>query len=163
MIRSAKLKDAKSIIDIYNYYILHSGATFEEKQIDEAEMCVRINISDKRFPWLVFEENKQVLGYAYAGAWKGRSAYLHTVEISVYLQASAVQKGIASQLYTELLKRLQYQNIHAVIAGIALPNEASIALHEKFGFEKIAHFKEVGFKFGKWMDVGYWQLLLSDK
>lgn len=159
MIRSVHLEDAEAIATIYNYYIENTTATFEEEAIDSEEMKKRISGIVSKYPYLVFEEEGAILGYAYGSDWKGRSAYKFTVESSIYLGPNAISKGIGSILYTALLKQLIALDFHAIIGGISLPNEASVALHEKFGFEKIALFKEVGFKFNKWVDVGYWQLI----
>jgi len=92
--------------------------------------------------------------------WKDRSAYRYSVESTVYVDPAALGVGYGSQLYESLLANLRQQKFHVVMGGIALPNQASIRFHEKFGFQKIAHFKEVGYKFGQWIDVGYWQLIL---
>jgi len=100
------------------------------------------------------------MGYAYANKWKSRRAYKHSVESTIYIQSGELYKGIGTILYGELINRLKNLGFHSIIGGIAMPNEASINLHEKLGFEKVAHFKEVGFKFEKWIDVGYWELLL---
>lgn len=101
-----------------------------------------------------------VIGYAYASKWKGRCAYRFAVETSVYVDSSARGAGVGTVLYEALFAALRGRGIHAAIGGIALPNEASIALHERFGMKKVAHFEQVGFKFGRWIDVGYWQRLL---
>jgi phosphinothricin acetyltransferase len=161
MIRKVTLEDAREIAEIYNYYVLNSCVTFEELEVSAEEMRGRIEAVNLKFPWLVFEKDSEILGYAYATMWKPRSAYKHTAESTVYLKREAIKNGIGSLLYKELLCQLTDLGFHAIIGGISLPNEASIALHEKFGFEKIAHFKEVGFKFKKWIDVGYWELLIN--
>ena len=161
MIRSVTLEDAREIAEIYNFYILNSCVTFEELAVSTDEMRGRIEATHSKFPWLVFEKDSEILGYAYATMWKPRSAYKHTVEISVYLKTEAKNAGIGTLLYKELISQLTDLGFHAVIGGISLPNEASVALHEKFGFEKIAQFKEVGYKFKKWIDVGYWELLIN--
>ena len=163
MIRAVKLEDAKEIAEIYNYYILNSCVTFEELPVSAEEMRGRIEVAYLKFPWLVFEKDNEILGYACASSWKPRSAYKHTVEITVYLKKEATKNGIGSLLYAALIGQLTDLGFHAVIGGISLPNEASIALHEKFGFEKIAQFKEVGYKFKKWIDVGYYELLINKK
>jgi phosphinothricin acetyltransferase len=163
MIRTVKLEDAKEIAEIYNHYILNSFVTFEELAVSTEEMHGRIEASHLKFPWLVFEKENEILGYAYASVWKPRSAYKHTVESTVYLKKEATKYGIGSLLYAALISQLKGLGYHAVIGGISLPNEASVALHEKFGFEKIAQFKEVGYKFNKWIDVGYWELLIHKK
>lgn len=163
MIRAVKLEDAREIAEIYNYYILNSCVTFEEFAVSAEEMRGRIEATNSKYPWLVFEKDEEIIGYAYASAWKPRSAYKHTVESTVYLKKEATKNGIGSLLYTALIGQLTDLGFHAVIGGISLPNEASVALHEKFGFEKIAQFKEVGYKFQKWIDVGYWELLIRNK
>ena len=162
MIRKVTLEDAGEISEIYNHYILNSIATFETIAIGVEEMQNRIRLVQQNFPWLVFESDGEILGYAYATEWKARRAYKRTVESTVYLRQDAFNKGIGTKLYKALLKELKKMKVHAVIGGISLPNDASIALHEKFKFEKVAHFKEVGFKFNKWIDVGYWELLIKD-
>jgi phosphinothricin acetyltransferase len=108
----------------------------------------------------VWVEDQVVQGFAYASKWKGRCAYRYSVESTAYLADCSTGRGIGTRLYEALFTELRKSKMHVVMAGIALPNDASIALHEKLGFEKVAHFREVGWKFGKWIDVGYWQLLL---
>ena len=160
MIRSVHHSDAKAISEIYNFYVKNTVITFEEEAVSENEMRNRIDNVTKRFPWLVYELNGELLGYSYATDWKTRSAYRHTVESTVYLRNGESGKGIGKKLYQHLISELQKLNIHAVIGGISLPNEASIALHEKLGYKKIGQFHEVGLKFNKWVDVGYWELIL---
>lgn len=161
MIRPAITSDAIAIAKIYNYYISHSLATFEEIEINAEEMASRILSVSQKLPWLIYEESNEILGYAYATLWKPRSAYRNTVESTVYVKPNAFKKGIGKLLYNELINRLKALEHHAVLAGITLPNEASVALHEKLGFVKVGQLKEVGNKFGKWVDVGYWELLLK--
>ena len=159
--RDVKLSDAESIADIYNHYIRKTIITFEENEITKKDIESRIlTVESSGLPWIVVENNNKIQGYAYAGNWSERSAYRHTVESTVYLSPFEKSKGLGTQLYRELLSRLKEKSIHSVIGGISLPNPASIALHEKFGMEKVAHFKEVGFKFNQWVDVGYWQIKL---
>ncbi|WP_430816706.1 arsinothricin resistance N-acetyltransferase ArsN1 family B [Carboxylicivirga sp. RSCT41] len=160
MIRQVKPADASLIAGIYNHFIKHSIATFELDSIDSDEMLNRVKKITASYPFVVFEENDQILGYAYASAWKSRKAYARTVETSVYLHHKAQGKGIGTRLYSHLMNELKNKEIHAVIGGISLPNDASVKLHEKLGFQKIGHFKQVGRKFDKWIDVGYWELLL---
>ena len=162
MIRPAVPKDAENIASIYNYYVANTVASFEEEPITGKEMARRIKEKPPHLPWLVYEQDGEVAGYAYANRWKARAAYRYAVESTIYLNQACAGKGIGTALYAELIAQLRLAGCHCVLAGISLPNEASIALHEKFGFQKIAHFKQVGFKFGRWVDVGYWQLLLTD-
>lgn len=163
MIRKVKLDDAQEIAEIYNYYILNSVVTFEENPVTTEEMKNRIQSTNSKLPYIVYEKDKKVLGYAYANEWKLRSAYKYTAESTVYLKREITQKGIGSLLYEELIKQLTSMNYHVIIGGISQPNDASVALHEKFGFKKVAHFKEVGYKFNKWVDVGYWELMIYQK
>jgi phosphinothricin acetyltransferase len=161
MIRPAQLEDADAIARIYNHYIHNTVITFEEQPVTQQAMAERVDeISGAALPWLVAVNSSRVVGYAYASPWKSRSAYRYSVESTIYLDPAALGIGLGSQLYEALLARLGQRNIHVVIGGIALPNPASIRLHEKFGFRKIAHFEEVGYKFGRWVDVGYWQRIL---
>jgi len=162
MVRVVKIQDAEQITEIYNYYILHSTFTFEESPISAKEMSKRIQTNISTLPWVVYEKDAQIFGYAYASPWKARSAYLHSAEITVYLKQGESNKGLGKLLYSDLIQRLKKMKYRAIMGGIALPNEASIALHEKLGFEKVAHFKKVGFKFNQWIDVGYWQLLVDE-
>jgi len=110
--------------------------------------------------WFVAERAGEVVGYSYATSWRPRAAYRHSAETTVYLAPGEAGRGIGSALYQYLISALSDQQIHAIIGGIALPNPASVALHEKFGFHKVAHFEQVGFKLGRWVDVGYWQRIL---
>jgi phosphinothricin acetyltransferase len=162
-IRDATLDDAAAIAAIYNPYVAQTCITFETDTVSEVEMRERIvEVAAARLPWLVAIKDDAIVGYAYASKWKGRCAYRHSAETTVYLDPSSKGKGIGRAIYAALIGRLRAGGMHAVIGGIALPNEASIALHERLGFEKVAHFKQVGFKQDRWIDVGYWQLLLAD-
>ena len=161
MLRAATPADAAAITGIYNHYILNTIVTFEEEAVTKEEMAQRITeVLEAGRPWLVWEENGRVLGYAYASAWKSRCAYRFALETTVYLDKDATGRGLGTKLYSALIDRYRNTRIHAIIGGVALPNDASTALHEKLGFKKIAHFKEVGWKFDQWIDVGYWELIL---
>ncbi len=161
MIRPVSPSDATGIAEIYNYYIQNSTVTFEEKKVNASDIQSRIEkVTFAELPWLVAEYNGQIVGYAYATKWKERSAYRFSVEISIYVAHQHHGNGWGSKLYDSLFEELRNLEIHLVIGGITLPNDASIALHEKFEMKKVAHFKEIGFKFNKWLDVGYWQLKL---
>lgn len=159
MIRDVTLEDAQAICDIYNYYISDTVITFEELVINSAEIAKRIRaVQQANLPWFVFESSSgEILGYAYATKWRERFSYRFSVEITVYLCPKQAGKGLGTQLYKALFASLKSKDIHSVIGGITLPNEASVAIHEKFGMSKVAHFKEVGYKFDQWLDVGYWQ------
>lgn len=159
-IRHYTPSDAAAICDIYNHYIEHTVITFEEIPLTLAQMQERIAAYTQLYPWLVCEDEGKVLGYAYASKWKERIAYKHTAEITVYLKHDTTQKGYGSALYSELIAQLKTRGCHVLLGCIAIPNEASVRLHERMGFEKVAHFAEVGRKFDRWLDVGYWQKTL---
>lgn len=162
MIRDASVSDAQAIVSIYNHYIRESIATFEEVELGAQDMADRIQaVQAAGLHWLVLVEDERLVGYAYAANWHRRSAYRHSVEVSVYLAADVAGKGWGSRLYDQLFARLRDNDVHVVIGGISLPNPASVALHEKFGMVQAAHYKEVGRKFGRWLDVGYWQVILD--
>jgi L-amino acid N-acyltransferase YncA len=157
-IRAATAEDAADLVRIYNHYIATTVITFEEAELSGADMLVRLREIDAvGLPWLVAQSAAGVNGFAYASRWKGRCAYRYSVESTIYLEPAAWGQGLGTVLYSNLLARLQQGGSHTVIGGIALPNAASVALHEKLGLQKIAHFAEVGFKLGRWVDVGYWQ------
>lgn len=161
-LRAAGAADGAAIAAIYNPYVLASTISFEEEAVEPAVMAARIaDVAAAGLPWLLAESGGVVVGYAYATRWRVRPAYRYAVETSVYLAPACHGQGIGRLLYERLLAQLRAGGFHLAIAGIALPNPASIALHERSGFQKAAHFREVGFKFGQWRDVGYWQLLLQ--
>ena len=161
MIRSANPADSPAVCAIYNYYVENTTHTFEEKTVSTGEMEDRIKTIGAKFPYLVMEDGSgEITGFAYINTWKERSSYRFSVEISVYVRENRRGKGIGRKLMEELLKETKKANIHSVVAGIVLPNDESIALHEKFAFKKIGQFIEIGFKFDKWHDVGYWELII---
>jgi len=160
VIRPVVPKDALAICGIYNHYIKDTVISFEEQPVSSGDMEGRIREITAKYPWLVLEEAGDILGYAYANKYRDRSAYRMTAEISIYLKSGEEGKGFGTLLMERLIDKSQSCGIHALLAAITLPNERSVAIHEKFGFEKIAHFREVGFKFGQWIDVGYWEKIL---
>ncbi len=123
-------------------------------------MQKRMALADDDHPWFVIEEQGVLVGFTYAAPWKSRAAYEFSCETTVYIAKNCSGKGLGRKLYQRLIDELRESPIHLLVAGIALPNDASVALHEKLGFRKVAHFNEVGFKFGKFIDVGYWQLTI---
>jgi L-amino acid N-acyltransferase YncA len=157
MIRDASAADAAQIVDIYNHYIEHTVITFEETVVTAHDMAARIADVQTALPWIVHETDGRIDGYCYATKWRTRIAYRFAVETTVYLRPGLGRRGLGTQLYSELHKRLQTLGLHIAIGGIALPNDASVGLHERQGFVKVAHFPGVGRKFNRWVDVGYWQ------
>lgn len=161
-IRAATPADAAQIAEIYNHFVLTSTITFEEQPVTVTEMALRIGeIETNGLPWWVaVSGGGRIMGFAYANKWKTRAAYRFSTEVTVYVRDGLGRSGIGSRLYAELFAALKARGVHAVIGGVALPNEASLRLHQKLGFEQVAHFREVGFKFDRWIDVTYWQRIL---
>jgi L-amino acid N-acyltransferase YncA len=161
-LRAAVRDDAAAVAALYNYFVLNTVITFEESAVPVEEMSARIGaVAARGLPWLVLEGAQGLLGYACASPWKVRQAYRFAVETTIYLQPGAGGRGYGTSLYTALLRELRGHQLHTAIGGVALPNEASVRLHERLGFQRVAYFKEVGFKQQRWIDVAYWQLLLQ--
>jgi phosphinothricin acetyltransferase len=160
IIRAAIPGDSSYIAEIYNHYILNSHATFELEPIDAVEMARRVgDIVDLGYPFLVSADDENVCGYTYGRPFRPRPGYRFSVEVAVYVKHDEQQRGIGRRLYDTLIPQMFDAGFHSLIATIALPNDASVRMHERFGFEKTGHFREVGRKFDRWVDVGYWQLL----
>jgi len=161
MLRTATPADAAAIAVIYNHYVVNTVITFEEEALPVEEMARRITETlAGGNPWFVWEEDGRIMGYSYAGKWKSRCSYRFSIEATVYLDKDATGRGLGTRLYSALIDVCRNTKIHAIIGGVALPNAGSVALHEKLGFKKVAHFREVGWKFDQWIDVGYWELIL---
>lgn len=158
MIRDFKAKDTKQLLDIYNYYVLNTIVTFDIEPLTLKAFTEKLTRINKDYPCIVFEEKNEILGYAYGSKWRPKPAYKQTVEATVYLKNGEQGKQIGSRLYRKLLDLLELEGYHIVLGGLTLPNDASVKLHEKFGFKQVAHFKEVGRKFDTWLDVAFWQL-----
>lgn len=160
MIRPVHINDTKALLDIYNYYVINTVVTFDIEPLTIMMFQDKLNTIIAGYPFIVFEEDNEILGYAYGSKFRPKPAYKHTVESTVYVKHNAHGKQIGTRLYLELLNQLRQTDAHVVLGVLTIPNEGSIKLHEKFGFEKVAHLKSVGLKFGKWQDVGIWQLNL---
>lgn len=160
-LRPATTGDAAAIAAIYAPYVRDSVATFELEAPEPSTIATRIGqVQAHGLPWLVAECDGQLHGYAYATTWKPRAAYDRTVETTIYLGPLATGQGLGRRLYAMLLDELQRAGLHALLGGIALPNAASVGLHEALGFTHVGTLRQVGFKCGRWVDVGYWQKLL---
>ena len=160
MIRPVQLSDAQALADIYNPYIRDTTITFEEEPVTAEEMAARIERVTAAYPWFVWEEEGRVLGYAYSSVWRARAAYRHSTETAIYFAMDQCGRGRGAALYQALLDELRRRGFHLVLGGLALPNEASVRLHEKLGFRRAGHMREAGRKFDRWIDVGFWELLL---
>lgn len=161
MIRNVEITDASSLEKIYNYYVEHSIATFEERVIPSKTMMMRIvRLRSDNYPFVVFVEDEKILGYAYVSEWNVRTAYRYTSEVSVYVDKDHTGKGIGEKMLREVVKQAKEQHVHSLIAVIAMPNDASCKMHQKLGFRQVGRLKEVGLKLKKLIDVEYWQIIL---
>ncbi|HXJ02985.1 MAG TPA: GNAT family N-acetyltransferase [Micropepsaceae bacterium] len=160
VIRKANPDDASAICRIYNPHVLKTVVTFEETEIAVPEMASRIANIGASYSFLAAEDDGAFAGYSYAARFNERIGYRYTVVTTVYVDQTMQGRGVGTALYRALLERLAAHSMHAAIGIIALPNPASIALHEKCGFRKVAHLDQAGIKFGRWIDVGYWQIVL---
>jgi L-amino acid N-acyltransferase YncA len=160
-IRAATAEDALAIQAIYAPVVLDSFASFEEIPPDTAEVARRM-LARPRLPWFVAQDGGRVVGYAYASQHRQRPGYRWSAEVSVYMDPAHHGRGIARALYTRLIAEVTELGYVSIFAGIALPNDASVSLHEAVGFEPIGVFSRIGFKNGAWHDVGWWQRALRD-
>jgi phosphinothricin acetyltransferase len=151
------------MLSIYAPIVRETPISFELEPPSEAEFQQRIRAIVERMPWLVCEISGEVLGYAYAGSHRTRGAYQWSVESSAYVSMGYRRKGVAKGLYASLKEILRVQGFYNVYAGIALPNPASVALHEAVGFEPVGVYQAIGYKLGRWHDVGWWQLSLQQE
>ena len=161
-IRAATVGDAAAVADIYAPYVRTSTISFETEPPAATVMAERMTAAPM-YPWLVAtNDDGLVLGYAYASTFKTRAAYRWTVETSVYLAGDQRGKGVGRLLYARLLATLKAQGFTQAIAIIALPNDWSISMHESVGFRRAGQLREVGWKSGSWLDIGYWQAELDE-
>jgi L-amino acid N-acyltransferase YncA len=161
-IRSATPSDAGEIAAIYNWYVENTAITFEVDPVSAVEMARRVEAVLAEHEWLVLERAGELLGYAYAGRFRERAAYRHATESTIYLRHGLEGKGMGRPLYAELVRRTFARGYRHLVGAIALPNEASVRLHERLGFVKAGHLVRIGRKFDRWIDVGNWQLERPD-
>ncbi len=162
IIRLARESDASQMLAIYAPVVRETAISFELEPPTEEEFRQRIAATLEYAPWLACEADGRVLGYVYASRFRPRAAYQWTVEVTVYVAPSSHRKGVGRALYTSLLECLRVQGFCGAIAVIALPNPASVALHEGLGFRQVGVFPAVGYKLGRWHDVGWWHLALQE-
>jgi L-amino acid N-acyltransferase YncA len=162
-IRLATAADAEAVARIYAPNVVASSISFEYAPPSEAEMAGRIRAALEYAPWLVLAREGEVRGYAYASKHRERAAYQWSVDVSAYIDEDHRRKGIGRALYTSLFGLLRLQGFHAAHAGITLPNPGSVGLHEALGFRPVGVYASVGYKFGAWHDVGWWQLELRER
>ena len=161
MIRQATSADAAAICKIYNYYIENTTISFEYEPVSCETMQARIENTLSEYTWLVYEAQGEILGYAYANLWKARKAYQHVLEVTVYTAYINTVKGVGTKVYQALFDEIKNypedKKVKALMAVVALPNEASVGIHKKLGFYEAGYFKQVGRKFDQWIDVAYYQ------
>ena len=161
MIRPVHIHDTQALLDIYNYYVLHTAVTFDIKPLSLETFQNKLETIDAVYPFIVYEENDTILGFAYGSRFRPKPAYDYVVESTVYVKHDAHGRQIGTKLYGELIHLLKQEKYTNVLGVLTIPNEASVKLHEKFGFEKVAELKDIGFKFNTWQTIGIWQLHLD--
>ena len=155
-------RDAAACAAIYEPYVRETAISFEDRPPDARELAERIERFQSSYQWLVAEEEGEVVGYAYGCPHRERAAYRWAVDVSVYVNPRRQRRGFGRALYAELLTLLRGQGFFVACAGITLPNDGSVALHESLGFTPVGVYRRIGFKLGSWWDVGWWQLALRD-
>lgn len=160
MISEFHTKYAQQVWEIYRYYVEHTTSTLDIEVPEFKAYVETCQYIAEHFEFLVFIENEEVLGFAYANRWKSKEGYNATLESTIYVKNDCVNKGIGSQLYSLLIHRLRQSGFSNLVACLTLPNTKSVALHERMGFIKAGHFNSVAQKQGESVDVGYWQLVL---
>jgi phosphinothricin acetyltransferase len=162
-IRDARAGDAAAVLDIYRPFVTDTAVSFEMEPPTAAEIEARIASAQSRWAWLVAERDGQVAGYAYASAFRTRAAYRFTAEVSAYVHPAHRGGGVARALYRRLFEVLIGKGYCNAYAGIALPNDASVAFHQALGFTSVGVFHRAGWKFGRWHDVSWWEVTLQDR
>jgi L-amino acid N-acyltransferase YncA len=161
-VREASERDAPACAAIYAPYVTDTAITFETDPPSPAEMAERIAAASRRHAWLVLEEQGRVVGYAYGGPFNARAAYRWSCEVSVYMETARRRTGGGRALYSALLARLAQRGLRVAVAGMTLPNEASVGLHRAMGFEPVGTYRRIGFKHGSWHDVAWTQRALAE-
>jgi L-amino acid N-acyltransferase YncA len=161
-LRPAERRDANAIAAIYAPIVRDTFISFETEPPSALTMAGRIEATQRRHPWLVATAGDEVMGYAYASEHRQRAAYRWSVDVTAYVAETARGKGVGRRLYSSLIPMLRAQGFRGAFAGIALPNDASVGLHEAVGFRALGVYKDVGFKLSAWRDVGWWRLELSN-
>jgi phosphinothricin acetyltransferase len=159
-IRPVNKDDVKAICEIYNAHVTDGTATFETVPVTDDEMCRRVESISVRFPYYVAEVDGAVAGYCYVHEWKQRAAYAHTLETTVYIASQYRRRGIGMELMRRLIDECRSRGYHALVACITGGNDASVSLHVKLGFTRVSQFNEVGMKFGQWLGVTDYELIL---
>ena len=154
--------DATACAAIYAPSVINGVASLEERAPSPDEMAARIETSSAAYPWLIAELEGEPAGYAYATEHRSRSAYRWSADTTVYVSPSDHRRGVGRALYQALFELLTVQGVYMACAGITLPNDASVGLHEAMGFELIGVYRAIGYKHGRWLSVGWWQAQLRE-
>ena len=162
IIRVATEEDASGVLDIYRPFIESGWTSFEETVPTTDEMAARIDKILANDPWLVADDDGRIAGYAYANPHRWRDAYRWAREVSVYMHEDFRGRGLARSLYSALFELLRAQNVCRLLAGVALPNDASERFHQKMGFELVGTYERTGYKMGQWWDIRWYQLEIND-
>ena len=155
-------RDARQVAAIYYPYVINTHITFEYVPPDGSVIASRMKSQQEKFPWLVCEHERELMGFAYGSPFRSQQAYDWSVETTIYVRESAHNLGIGSALYETLIKCLRLQGYMSAVGVIALPNEPSVSLHNKFGYKKIGILPNAGYKSGSWYDVAIWRLELEE-
>ncbi|HQZ17636.1 MAG TPA: N-acetyltransferase family protein [Vicinamibacteria bacterium] len=163
VIRDARQDDARALLDIYAPFVTNTAVSFELTPPTAAEFEDRIASAQSQWAWLVAEREGEVAGYAYASAFRTRAAYRFTTETSAYVHPAHRGRGVAAALYRRLFEVLIAKGYCNAYAGIALPNDPSVAFHRSLGFTPVGVFHRGGWKFGRWHDISWWEKALNDR
>jgi len=162
IVRPAREEDSAGLLAIYAHYVKNTAATFETEVPSLSAFCARIHAIQQDYPFLVFEENDALYGYAYAAKSRERAAYRYNVDVSVYTRVDKQRVGVGTKLYEALFIQLAGMELYTAYAAITLPNAASVRLHERFGFTPVGVFQRTGYKLGAWRDVLWMEKALRD-
>lgn len=163
LVRAVDDLDFSAIAALTNIYIAGTAIHFGYEPVSDQELRDAWWSKRERYPFLVAtDDDGQFLGYAKAGPWRERAAYAWTAEVGVYVVESAQRRGVGKSLYWHLIEACRERGFHSLVGGITLPNDPSVRLHEAMGFRHVATFRDAGWKFGRWHDVGFWQVMLAD-
>ncbi|MEZ5495591.1 MAG: N-acetyltransferase family protein [Gammaproteobacteria bacterium] len=161
IIRNVLNSDIPQVVEILNHYVRNDSCTFQINTYSISEISEKIAEITKVYPYIVMEEGNEVIGFAYASRWREKNAYDKSAETTIYLNPKHKYRGLGKILYQELIEQLREKNFRLLVACLTLPNPSSVRLHESLGFEKVGEFKDAGYKFNRWYNVGFWQKVLK--
>jgi L-amino acid N-acyltransferase YncA len=156
-------RDAAACVAIYAPYVAATAVSFEELTPSAEQFALHIAQCSERYPWLVLEDGGRVVGYAYAAQHRARAAYRWAVDVGIYVEPGRHRSGAGRTLYAALFELLRRQGLRSAVAGVTLPNDASVGLHQAMGFRHVGTYRDIGWKAGEWRDVSWWQLELAPR